>query len=124
MSSVDTRDVARDSLFLMVDLVAEGGGPGVRSKIRNLSAGGMMVEGDMHLKRGERVAFDLRNIGPVAGTVAWVQGKKIGIAFDEQIDPKLARTQIEGSPKEAPVYARAAVSAPRYDGWNGKMRRI
>lgn len=124
MSSVDTRDVARDSLFLMVDLVAEGGGAAARCKIRNLSAGGMMIEGDLSLKPGERVAFDLRNIGPIAGTIAWVQGRRLGVTFDEQIDPKQARTQVHGGDTEAPVYARAALSAPRHDGWNGKLRRI
>lgn len=124
MSSIDTRDVERDSLFLMTDLLMENGGPAVRVKVRNLSAGGMMIEGDLRAKRATRVAADLRNIGPVAGTIVWVSGRRAGVAFDEQIDPKLARLQVHGGEKEAPVYARAALSAPRHDGWNGRMRRI
>lgn len=124
MSPIDTRDVERDSLFLMTDLVCETGEPAVRVKVRNLSAGGMMVEGDIRLRRGARIAAELRNIGPVAGTVVWALGRRVGVTFDEAIDPKLARTQVHGGDKEAPVYARAAVEAPKHDGWNGKLRRI
>lgn len=124
MSSIDTRDVERDSLFLMTDLMCESGGPAIGVKIRNLSAGGMMVEGDLRIKPGARVAAELRNIGPVAGTVAWARGRRLGVTFDEPIDPMLARTPIHGSAREAPAYTRAALSAPRHDGWNGKLRRI
>ncbi len=124
MSSLETRDVDRDSLLLVTDLVRDDGGAPVSVRVRNLSAGGMMVEGDVRLKRGTRVAAELRNVGPVAGTVVWVLGRRLGIAFDELIDPKLARIQVQGGHKEAPVFARAALDAPRHDGWNGKMRRI
>lgn len=124
MSSVETRNIDRDSLFLIADLAFEGGEKTVRAKVRNLSAGGMMVEADQRVKRGQRVAVDLRNIGPVAGVVVWVRAPKFGIAFEEEIDPKLARTQVYGGEKEAPVYARAAIGAPRHDGWNGKLRRV
>lgn len=130
MSSVDTRILERDSLFLMAELVVESPGSGEavgaaeRVKVKNLSSGGMMVEGDLRLKRGTRVAVELRNIGPVAGVVVWVRAPRFGVAFEEEIDPKLARTQVYGGDKEAPVFARAALSAPRHDGWNGKMRRV
>lgn len=124
MSSLETRDVDRDSLFLVTDLVSDDGDAPVSVRVRNLSAGGMMVEGDVQLKRGTRVAAELRNVGPVAGTVVWVLGRRLGVAFDNLIDPKLARIQVHGGDKEAPVYARAALDAPRHDGWNGKLRRI
>ena len=124
MTSLCTRAVDRDSLFLMADLVFENGLPEARVKVRNLSAGGMMVEGELWLKRGTRVAATLRNIGPVAGVVVWVRGTKFGVAFEQEIDPRQARSEVYGGEREAPVYARAAVGAPRYDGWNGKLRRI
>ncbi len=124
MPSVETRNFERDSLFLMADLVSDGGVPATRVTVRNLSAGGMMVEGAPRLRRGARVAIDLRNIGPVAGTIAWIQGRRTGVAFDDEIDPKQVRTQVFAGEKEAPVYARAALEAPRHDGWNGKLRRV
>lgn len=124
MSSLDTRIVERDSFFLMADLVFDSGAPSARVRVRNLSAGGMMVEGQLRVKRGTRVAVELRNIGPVAGVVVWVRSPKYGIAFEEEIDPKQARSEVFRGEREAPVYARAAVEAPRHDGWNGKLRRI
>jgi hypothetical protein len=124
MTSLCTRTENRDSLFLTTDLAFGDGRPGIRVKIRNLSAAGMMIEGDVLLKRGTRLAAELRNIGPVAGVVVWVRTPRYGIAFEEQIDPRLARTEVFGGEREAPVYARAALSAPRHDGWNGKLRRV
>lgn len=124
MSPLETRDVDRDSLFLVTDLVRDDGQVPASVRVRNLSAGGMMVEGDVRLKRGTRVAAELRNIGPVAGTVVWALGRRLGIIFDELIDPKLARMQVHGGNKEAPGYARATLDAPHHDGWNGKLRRI
>jgi len=124
MASVDTRSSERDSLFLMADLVVENGGPATRVTVRNLSAGGMMIEGAPRLARGTRVAVELRNIGPVAGTTVWIQGRRTGVAFDDEIDPKQVRTQVFVGHKEAPVFARAALEAPRHDGWNGKLRRV
>ena len=44
MSSLDTRDVARESLFLFAELTLDGQPDAMRVKVRNLSAGGMMVE--------------------------------------------------------------------------------
>lgn len=124
MPSVETRIFERDSLFLAADLVASDGVPATRVKVRNLSAGGMMVEGAPRLARGTRVALDLRNIGPIAGTVTWVQGCRTGVAFDDEIDPKQVRTTVFAGDREAPVYARAALDAPKHDGWNGKLRRL
>ena len=56
MTSLDTRAADRDSMFLMADIFADAGQPAQRVKVRNLSAGGMMVEGDLRLKRGARIA--------------------------------------------------------------------
>ena len=128
MSSIDTRHLERDSLFLMADLSVSGTGgsegTSERVKVRNLSSGGMMAVSGLAVKRGTRVVVELRNIGSVAGVVVWVRGPRIGIAFETEIDAKLARTQVYGGDSEAPAYARAAVAAPSHDGWNGKLRRV
>lgn len=97
MSNVDTRQVGRDSLFLLAQVRVDGKGPVGRVKVRNLSAGGMMAEGDVEVMRGARVEVELRNLGWVPGTVAWVQGNRFGIAFVDEIDPKLARAPVAGS---------------------------
>ena len=91
MSNVDTRQVGRDSLFLLAQVRIDGQDNPVRVKVRNLSAGGMMAEGNAHVVRGAHVGIELRNIGWISGSVAWTQGDRFGIAFAEEIDPKLAR---------------------------------
>lgn len=124
MPPIDTRDVERDSVFLLTHIICDRTGTGGSAKVRNLSAGGMMVEGNVRVICGERVRAELRNIGSIFGTVVWVHRRRLGIAFDEPIDPKLARMQVSGGHKEAPGYARPALSAPRHASWNGKLRQL
>ncbi len=97
MSNVETRQVDRDSLFLLAQLRVDGQEQMYRVKVRNLSAGGMMAEGDVQVLRGALVEIELRNIGWVDGTVAWKQGNRFGIAFVDEIDPRVARASITGT---------------------------
>lgn len=95
MTGVDTRSVARDSLFLLADIRVEQHAEAHRVRVRNLSDGGMMGEGNLRVQRGHRLAIDLRNIGTVGGTVAWVQDNRFGIAFDDEIDSQKARRPLQ-----------------------------
>ncbi|MGC1269004.1 MAG: PilZ domain-containing protein [Croceibacterium sp.] len=108
MSSVDTRQVNRDSLFLLARVRVDGRDGDDRVKVRNLSPGGMMAEGDVRVARGSRVSVELRNVGWVDGSVAWKQDNRFGIAFLEEIDPKLVR-----APGQAETPA-ASFENPRY----------
>lgn len=87
MSSVDTRHIARDSLFLLAEVQLAGSASEYPVKVRNLSAGGMMAEGTVPVVPGSRLRVNLRNIGWIDGGVAWVQDNRFGIAFDNEIDP-------------------------------------
>lgn len=95
MTGVETRSLARDSLFLLADVRLEQDSETHRVRVRNLSDGGMMAEGNLRAKRGHRVELQLRNIGIVAGSVAWVQDNRFGIAFDEEIDSQRARLPLK-----------------------------
>lgn len=105
MSDGEHRHIARDSLFVMADLRLDGVRGEQRVRVRNLSAGGLMAEGDMAVQRGALVWLNIRNIGWVEGSVAWVQENRFGVAFREEIDPMVAR---------APVPAPGGVHAPRF----------
>lgn len=109
MSAVDTRNISRDSMFLMAEVRLDGANEVARVKVRNLSAGGMMADGNTKVKRGARLAVNLRNIGWTDGNVAWVQDNRFGIAFDSEVDPSLARLQ-SPNPEEltTPRYLRSA----------------
>lgn len=96
MTGVETRSVARDSLFLLADIRIEQGEELHRVRVRNLSDGGMMAEGNLRVQRGHRVDVSLRNIGSVPGSVAWVQDDRFGIAFDEEVDSQKARRPLQG----------------------------
>ena len=109
MSNVDTRQVNRDSLFLLAQVRVVGQDGEYRVKVRNLSAGGMMAEGEARVSRGAPVQVELRNIGWVDGSVAWKQDDRFGIAFAEEIDPKLARAPAGTAPGgdyDAPRFTR------------------
>jgi PilZ domain len=91
MDEAEQRQLSRDSLFVMADLRLEGSDEEHRVKVRNLSSGGMMGEGSVRVARGEIIQVHIRNIGWVEGSIAWVQDNRFGIAFREDIDPKVAR---------------------------------
>ena len=71
----------RRNFFLMTALTTAAHGK-LNAKVRNLSAGGMMVElseePDPDFQRGDRIAAELRNIGRVKGEVAWTPVLDIG----------------------------------------------
>lgn len=112
MSGVDTRHIARDSLFLLASLRLAGDEVEHRVKVRNLSAGGMMAEGEVRVERGTRLAVDLRNVGWVDGAVAWVQDNRFGIAFAEEIDARLVRAPVGSGDASAPRFTRPASILP------------
>ena len=91
MSDNEHRQLSRDSLFVLADIRLDGLDVEHRVKIRNLSSGGLMAEGSLHVVRGAVVWVNVRNIGWVEGSVAWVQDSRFGIAFRDEIDPKIAR---------------------------------
>lgn len=108
MTGVETRSVARDSLFLLADIRVEQNAETSRVRVRNLSDGGMMGEGQMRVQRGHRVIVELRNIGAVGGTVAWVQDNRFGVAFDEEIDSQRARRPLQGEDDPAAGIVKAS----------------
>lgn len=105
MDDTDQRQLARDSLFVMSDLRLEGESIEHRIKVRNLSSGGMMGEGPVHVVRGAAVWVEIRNIGWVEGTVAWVQNSRFGLAFRDEIDPRVARAPV-GQGESTPRFVK------------------
>lgn len=106
MDGSENRQIARDSLFLMAELRVDGAAIEHRIKVRNLSEGGMMGEGDARVLRGDLVEVNLRSIGWVKGSVAWVQESRFGVAFLEPIDPRLARIKPSAEDDAAPRFTR------------------
>jgi hypothetical protein len=101
----------RDSMFLLAS-IRRPGGTDVPVKVRNLSQGGMMAECAMSFSRGEVIEAELRGIGPVSGRIAWTAGGKVGVAFDREVDPKLARKPVVGNPQPQLVKASKTMWRP------------
>lgn len=124
MSNVETRHVNRDSLFLLAQLRVEGQDDLYRVKVRNLSAGGMMAEGAVHVQRGQQVAVELRNIGWVDGSVAWKQDDRFGIAFLDEIDPARARAAFTSPAPTSISHAHRAPTMPNDGPDKSRLRKI
>lgn len=84
------RHEKRDSLFLSAE-VAIDGAPPFSTRVRNLSAGGMMIDVNRDQIPGTPLVAELRGIGEVTGRIAWSSPGRAGVAFSEEIDPRLAR---------------------------------
>lgn len=93
MADVETRSVTRDDLLLLASLWLENDPVRYNVKVRNLSSLGLMGEGGPCVARGTRLTVDLRDLGAVRGTVAWVQGDRFGVAFDDLLDTPVASHQ-------------------------------
>ena len=104
MDGSENRQIARDSLFVMADLRLHGTDETHRIKMRNLSAGGMMGEGSVRVNRGDEVEVNIRNVGWVEGSVAWVQEDRFGVAFRDEIDPKIARAPVTSNSLVSPQH--------------------
>lgn len=104
-NAAHNRQVARDSLFLMADLRVCGETDARPVRVRNLSQGGLMAEFPDGLAQGQRVEVDVRGIGWVSGQIAWSAAGRIGVAFDRQIDPMLARKPV-GQGAHTPTFVK------------------
>jgi hypothetical protein len=96
----------RDSIFLGAILWFDGDDAAYNVRVRNISAGGMMIDFPQVCEKGRRVKTDLRNIGKVDGVVAWSTETRMGIRFNNAIDaakarmkPGTAQAPIPGVPK-------------------------
>lgn len=87
------RSRKRDSLFLAARMRA-GDGEATDIRVRNLSEGGLMIDGAPPMAIGTELVVELRNIGPVPGKVAWYIDGRAGVAFDVPIDPIKARKPV------------------------------
>ncbi len=99
MQDVTTADIAaeskrrasRASLFLSANIAIPGLTSPVTVRVRNLSEGGMMIDGHVKLIRDMPVTIGLRGIGEIEGRVAWTEAGRAGVEFAVEIDPKMAR---------------------------------
>lgn len=106
----NARSRQRDSLFLTANLRFADEAEGREVRVRNLSAGGLMVELERIVAPDTAVRLDMRNLGELSGTVAWCTQGRIGIALDHPIDPRRARKPV-GTGAQTPNFAKPMLVA-------------
>lgn len=102
----------RDSLFLTAKLTLPGRDAVDNVRVRNLSEGGLMAEYDRAVEPGTPVTLELRGLGELDGRVAWCTRGRLGIAFEQPIDPARARKPV-GTGASSPSYAKPLVITTR-----------
>lgn len=85
---------ARDSLMLTAQLRIQGKPDVSTVRVRNLSSGGMMAEYAAPVSSGTPLEVEVRGVGWIAGRIAWSAEGRVGVAFDVEIDPMLARKPV------------------------------
>ena len=88
------REKSRESIFLGAQIVIEGARVPISARVRNISPGGMMVDAQRIYDKGLAVTATIKGIGDVTGRIAWSTSNRCGIAFDELVDPLLARQPV------------------------------
>jgi hypothetical protein len=87
-SGEEARNNERLSIYVFVDCIF-GDGSIERIRVRNMSRSGLggQTEGKWSPAKGQRITLVFRNLQPFEGTVAWVAGKNLGVAFDSPVEP-------------------------------------
>jgi len=99
------RQDSRDSLFLVAQFRLFGSQRESQVRIRNLSAGGLMAEFAEAIGIGAPVEVNVRGIGWTLGRIAWAAAGRVGIAFEQPIDPKRARKPV-GAGTHTPTFTK------------------
>ena len=76
----------RHSVMMQATLSCGDGGA-ASARVRNISRGGMMAECKFRGEQGDRILISMRGLGELEGAVVWTQPNRIGVMFDEPIDP-------------------------------------
>ena len=85
-SSVTQNRRSRRSNVLMAAAIETANG-GTSVTLRNLSAEGALIEGEDVPPAGEAIVFRKKDL-VISGRIAWVNGRRAGIAFDARLEPE------------------------------------
>lgn len=106
----------RASVMLSATVRSEAGAIPTLHRVRDISTGGMRIDGASSLKPGLTVLVSVGAIENVDATVKWVRQDFAGLAFSIDIDPLDARKKaaLGGVPPANPAPVPTA-------GWVGDM---
>jgi hypothetical protein len=73
------------ALLPVTKLVTEDGGQHL-ARIKNISAGGMMVEGTGPVETGTSIYIEMGDNRRIPGAIVWTRGTAMGVKFDQKVD--------------------------------------
>lgn len=85
-----TADSGRNAPRRSIRLATEGlraDGEETLVRLHNISAGGLLLESDLSLAKGEELVIDLPHAGPTAAHVVWRSASLHGCRFDQPLSP-------------------------------------
>lgn len=82
----DRRTDERLQAMLPVTKLVTEGGAQLLARVKNISAGGMMVEGTGSIDAGTAVDIEMGDNRRLPGTIVWTRGTAMGVKFDQQVD--------------------------------------
>lgn len=103
------RSGSRDSLLLTAQFRVAGDDKVGQVRVRNLSSGGLMAEYAAPVEIRTPVEIEVRGVGWVKGRIAWATDGRVGVAFDIEIDPMLARKPV-GKGAQTPHFSKPAIT--------------
>jgi hypothetical protein len=102
------RNGSRDSLMLTAQFRV-GDDKITQVRVRNLSSGGLMAEYAAPVEIRTPVEIEVRGVGWVKGRIAWATDGRVGVAFDIEIDPLLARKPV-GKGTQSASYSKPVLT--------------
>ncbi|MBZ9649982.1 PilZ domain-containing protein [Sphingobium sp. 3R8] len=85
-SHVNRRVRPRVSVFLLASASGFEHGEPSRHRVRNISSGGVCVDGAEHLRVGQTLMLDIGRLEEIVATVAWTENGLAGMRFAEEIE--------------------------------------
>jgi hypothetical protein len=104
------RSGARDSLMLTAQFRVAGDDKVAQVRVRNLSSGGLMAEYAAPIEIRTPVEIEVRGVGWVRGQIAWATEGRVGVAFDIEIDPMLARKPVGKGGHHTPSFVKPVLT--------------
>lgn len=83
-ANLDPRRSPRSALRLETGGVGPDGEP-ANVTVHNLSSAGLLIETDLKLCAGDRLAIGIPNLGPVGAEIVWVSERLYGCAFEQAL---------------------------------------
>jgi len=108
-TTTQNRRSRRSNVLLSASI--EFSGSALPVKLRNLSSEGALIDGDKLPVEGSEVLFRKAELS-LAGRIAWVEGKRAGLAFAEPLAPELVLRHIPAPrPRVQPDFRRPGLAS-------------